>query len=670
MIGLIHRLNREVILEVINLLPRQIEIIQFLLKNQDYQPVKAIAEHMKYSVKTIRNDLDIIEEYVANEGMNMEKRPGIGVRLSLSDKEKMSLNLIANSKKNNNIVELSTDARRIKILSDLLNDSSKSTSIQKLSEKYYISKTSIVNDLKAIEERVQIFNLQLERDQHGTRIIGNEVDIRKAMVSIIDELISSNEKLINSDLSDRIDNVTLQELSKQFEEKNVKLVEKILKDTEESLNYMIGEPYYINLVTHILILIKRIRSGNCIYKNEDSNKIKITDEKVYDASNKMGELIEYYFKINLPKEEIFFIYQYLISSGLGFSSLKLETEKLLSGDNPETKEIAKEMIRLCSDILQVDLNIDEQLYKNLIMHLKPMLNRIKYKILIKNPLVEDIRKEFHMVFGLLSLVMLIISEKFKLNNISKDEIAYLVLYLQAAIEKSMSQKRVIVVCSSGIGTSHLLKNRIKKSFPDWDIVDVVPLSCLESEVDLDKIDFIISTVKISNISKPIAYVTALFSDIDVRNVTEMLMKDALRVERTASKFKALKSFINSDYINIISETKDKDRKYVNLLLEKMLEQKSLAGNVSQYIFGSETLMSEDFEVYLSHSGRINNCCIGINIINKPKNEFKIQVVIACKENDSIMKDLIVGIFQVFNNKELINKIYKCKTAEQVLNVFS
>lgn len=655
---------------MINLLPRQIEIIQFLLKNQDYQPVKAIAEYMKYSIKTIRNDLEIIEEYVANKGMNMEKRPGVGVKLSLSEEEKMSLNLIANSNKNNSADELSTEARRVKILSDLLNDSGKSTSIQKLSEKYYISKTSIVNDLKDIEEKIHVFNLRLERDQHGTRIIGSEVDIRKAMVSIIDELICSNEKLINSPASDRLDSVTLQELSRQFEERNVRVVEKILKETEESLNYRIGEPYYINLVTHILILIKRIRSGNSIYKCESSSKIKNIDEKVYEASNKMGDLIEYNFKITLPKEEILFIYQYLISSGLGFSSLRFETEKLLSGGNSETEEIAKEIIRLCSDILQVDLNIDRELYKNLIVHLKPMLNRIKYKILIKNPLVENIRKEFHMVFGLLSLVMLIVSEKFRLDYISKDEVAYLVLYLQAAIEKCMSQKRVIVVCSSGVGTSHLLKNRIKKSFPDWEIVDVVPLCCLEAEVDLENIDFIISTVKISNIDKPTAYVTALFSDIDVRNVTEMLMKDALKEEIDAAKFRTIKDLLNARYINVVGDTKYKDREIANLLLEKMGNNNPLAEDSGKDIFASQTLMSESFEVYLTHRQQIKEPCIGINVISKPKNEIKLQILIACGEDDGTVKNLIVEIFQLFNNKEVINKICKSKTSQQVLKVFS
>lgn len=653
---------------MINILSRQIEIIEFLIQNNDYQPVKDISEYMKCSIKTVRNDLDLIEEFLSNDGISLEKKSGVGIKLCLSSEEKMKLNLMVNSNKNRSIGELSIEARRIKILSELLNNSD-NTSIQKLSEKYYISKTSIVNDLRDIEGTLIPYNLKLERSQHGTRIIGNELDIRKAMVNLIDLLIEANDKLVNPSTSYRIDNVTLRELSKQFGEKDVIIVEKILKDTEKNLDYMIGEPYYINIVTHILILIKRIRGGNSLFQRYDRDRIESTDEKIYEVSNKMGELIESNFKINLPNEEIFFIYQYLVSSGVGFSSLKLETEKLLSIASQRNKDIAKEIIELCSNILQVDLNIDKQLYKNLILHLKPMMNRIKYKILIKNPLLDEIKREFHMVFDMVGLVMLIISEKFNLNYISEDEIAYLVLYFQTAMEQCMSQKRVIVVCSSGIGTSHLLKNRIKKSFPDWDIVDVVPLSCLESEIDLDSIDFILSTVKIKNVNKPIAYVTALFSDVDVKNVTELLLKDALKEERYDTTFETLKKFLNVNYINIMYETKYKNKENAGFLLEKMSGIKRSAADTEQDVFVAETHMSENFQVYLSKKNYTNNSCIGINIIDKHKSEVKIQVVISCCEGGRIMMNLIVELLQLFNNRDIIEKICKCKTSEQVINIF-
>lgn len=653
---------------MINILSRQIEIIEFLLQGNDYQPVKDISEYMKCSIKTVRNDLDLIEEYLANDGIALEKKHGVGIKLSLSSEEKMKLNLIVNSNKNISISQLSIEARRIKILSELLNNSG-NTSIHKLSEKYYISKTSIVNDLKDIEGTLIPYRLKLERSQQGTRIVGNEVDIRKAIVNLIDVLIYSNDKLINSSTSYRIDNVTLRELSKQFGEANVTIVEKILKETEKNLDYMIGEPYYINIVTHILILIKRIRGGNSLSQSCDSDKKETTDEKIYDVSNKMGELIESNFKLNLPNEEIFFIYQYLVSSGVGFSSLKLRTEKLLSGTGQRTKEIAKEMIEFCSNILQVDLNIDKQLYKNLILHLKPMINRIKYKILIKNPLLDEIKREFHMVFDMIGLVMLTISEKFNLNYISEDEIAYLVLYFQTAMEQSMSQKRVIVVCSSGIGTSHLLRNRIKKSFPDWDIVDVVPLSCLESEIDLESIDFIISTVKIGNVNKPIAYVTALFSDADVKNVTDLLLKDALKEERYTTTFETLKKFLNVNYINIMYETKYDNKENAWFLLEKMSGIKKSASDMEQDIFVAQTHMSENFQVYLSKKSYTNNSCIGINIMDKHKSQAKIQVVIAYCEDGRIMMNLIVELLQLFNNRDIIDKICECKTSEQVFNIF-
>ena len=58
-------------------------------------------------------------------------------------------NLNINLKEKNSV---SVDQRRVEILKMLLLNSNSSTSINQLSEKYYVSKTSIVNDLKYIEE--------------------------------------------------------------------------------------------------------------------------------------------------------------------------------------------------------------------------------------------------------------------------------------------------------------------------------------------------------------------------------------------------------------------------------------------------------------------------------------------------------------------------------------
>ena len=87
------------------------------------------------------------------------------------------------------------------------------------------------------------------------------------------------------------------------------------------------------------------------------------------------------------------------------------------------------------------------------------------------------------------------SPYYNITNISIDEISYIATYFQAAVERSVSSKRVLVVCHSGYGTSQLLATRLKRPFPQWTIVDIVSVHRL-SEVDMTNIDFIVSSVDI------------------------------------------------------------------------------------------------------------------------------------------------------------------------------
>ncbi|MCV5526761.1 hypothetical protein OFN18_32365, partial [Escherichia coli] len=74
------------------------------------------------------------------------------------------------------------------------------------------------------------------------------------------------------------------------------------------------------------------------------------------------------------------------------------------------------------------------------------------------------------------LTQYVVNQVFKTwgeNAVSEDEVGYLTVHFQAAMERQIARKRVLLVCATGIGTSHLLKSRILRAFPEWTIVDVI-----------------------------------------------------------------------------------------------------------------------------------------------------------------------------------------------------
>ncbi len=86
----------------------------------------------------------------------------------------------------------------------------------------------------------------------------------------------------------------------------------------------------------------------------------------------------------------------------------------------------------------------------------------------------------------------------------------------------------MIVCSTGIGTSHLLKGRVLRAFPKWTIVDIVSSSKIKEIRDLNKIDLLLTTINLDfvmeNINIPAVHVSAFFNEKDIDNILKITRK--------------------------------------------------------------------------------------------------------------------------------------------------
>ena len=157
---------------------RQIEILKILSDAEDYLPVHIIAEKLGISTKTAYRDIEKIIDNV--EDIKLLKKQGKGIKIKF-------LNLPLNSTSQKYLTKDSVEERRVKILYYLLRNSKNYTSIDELSEMYYVGKSSIVNDLNYLESNLLSDNLILKKDRLGTRIVGDEKSIRKKIMYLVRE---------------------------------------------------------------------------------------------------------------------------------------------------------------------------------------------------------------------------------------------------------------------------------------------------------------------------------------------------------------------------------------------------------------------------------------------------------------------------------------------------
>lgn len=503
-----------------NLFKRQIQLIRLLLDEKEYKPIQYYAKKLEVSDKTLQEDLKVIRAALKQYGTKILAKTGQGIILDGASRCNMELlNQLHAGSQNQ---KWGTQERRNNILKNLLLQSGTATSMQKLSDHYYVGKASIVNDLKYIEEWIAQFHLSLEKTKKGTLIVGREKDIREAIIRII-----------------HLDEVTLNNLLEIFQPADIAFVEAMLEELELEEETDTSDIYYKNLMTHILICIQRVRDGKKVSAPLQNKDIHPRNKRQYQSACNISQRIKERYAIDIGKDEIFYIYQYI-------SSLETveKTGVWIREPGDRSCEIAAVMTEYMADILGVEFCNEEVLLQGLMMHIRPLLNRLEYNIKIANPLLLEMQNSYPQMVGICQIVWGIIREKYSLKDISLDEIANIATYYQTMMVRQTAPIKVLVVCHSGYGTAQLLSARLQQEFSGFQILDVIPSRKL-STVATRTADFIISTVPIEPMEIPHLVVSSLLANQDISAIRNTVY---LIEQKEDQQYFRLKTLLKGEHI--------------------------------------------------------------------------------------------------------------------------
>lgn len=134
---------------------------------------------------------------------------------------------------------------------------------------------------------------------------------------------------------------------------------------------------------------------------------------------------------------------------------------------------------------------DKNLAENLLLHISMAMERIQSGINVTNPMLDEIYQSNPKLYEIVKQSFL---EIFHSISIPEDEVGYIVIYFIASMDYlSKRSISVLVVCSTGIGSSKMLRSRLEREFSEIDVKKIISLHKLHDET-LEDYDFIISTV--------------------------------------------------------------------------------------------------------------------------------------------------------------------------------
>lgn len=601
---------------------RQMMLLELLHNHQGYCTVEHLARKLGVSKRTVHHELERINPFIVQENKRLKKKPGVGIKIVERMRKKENNTKISKSSR------LTVERRRLAILYRLLFEE-KTVTQQALSDDYFVSKSSIQNDLNFINRHF----VTLTGDYSGTYILADEKIWQITHLKFNQYVMS-----LDSDLTDKTG-----VLERYYPPDIVSVCHyHLLKYIREN-GINISDIYIQNILSILIILMYRIRKG---FHHTDipEQKMTLNKENILKEINKISAALN----ITPNQSDINFLFSQLFSNRFNVTAVV----------NIDYIELTKRLINEAEKLTGVPFSSDRRLYKQLLLHIPPMINRMQTGSTVKNPSLLEIKNELNFTYNILHIAIKNIEKEIKVK-LNEDEIAFLALYFQVAQERIQPVRRILVVCPMGIAASELLVNRLRNIVSEQDILQSASVAELE-RLELERFDLILSTVDLKGIEREWFKISLFVNEEDVRTLLN-IKKRTYRKER-ASDVQAILNLTEGYYRIMHMDAPNKQT-----LLEKVTAQLVKHRQVSEHflagILERERLSSTDLPggVATPHGSPKHVYQTNITIV---KNKRKIKW---CSYYVDIIFLICIAEKDLTQTKQIISKIYRMIDEPKVLN---
>ncbi|WP_017531347.1 MULTISPECIES: BglG family transcription antiterminator [Pelosinus] len=510
--------EKEVICITLNEMSAQ--LFQRITSSNQAVTISALAEALHSTPRQIRYKLDKIDEFLKyNKFPQFLRKPNVGITYTAPPQvvERIMQKLL---ERENHHYIASQEERVEMILAVLLQQQNYMT-IDDLGERLKTSRSTVIKDLNKVREVLKSNHLTLlSSTNHGIKIIGEEKYLRRASIELLMKSIEV-QGMLSQEMSPMLKNIktlSQSEISNMFTNMNIPFIESCVIEAEKQLETTFSDEAFYGLVIHIAIAIKRIKLGRDIVMPYNELKSYETT-KEFAAASYVASRLEAEFQIEVPYDEIGYITIHLLGSNVyaanSSSSEEWAALQIITG---------KILEEVSESLQQESLIQDEHLFSGLLEHLRPAIYRLKNDLKLKNPVLEEIKVRYHHLFQIVKNSMASV-EGYIGKSFDDEEIGYFTLHFGAALEKLKDkkemEKRILVVCSTGLGTARLLSSRLQQLF-QVNIVDVIAYRQIGQILKYQEVDLIITTLPIKCDAVPWVQVNPMLLDKDVENLKKYL----------------------------------------------------------------------------------------------------------------------------------------------------
>ena len=485
--------------------PRQQAIVQELMKYDFPVSGAHLAGLNDVTARTIREDIKIINSEINGEGAEIQSLMGKGYLLAIDDDH--AFKSFLKSSTGHAYGRPSSHEDRVAFIICELLLAGRYVKSDDLADELFISRSTLQNDLKAVKNIFAQYNLAIEsRPNYGMYASGTEMDIRFCLSQyVFDHRVYKSEPA-----------------SAYFDSEETRKIHEVVTEALDNNHLVITDIAINNLVIHIAIALHRIRGGHSVDEQNTALNT-LMNQREQKIAKRIVDRCESLFRVAFPAYETIYISLHLSGTKV-ISQTGSDIEK---GYDRELQRIIDRTLRAVDRQYTMQIRKDKELRLSLLLHLKPAINRHRFNMNVRNPMLGDIRKHYPLAFEIAVFAGKIIEAETD-TVMDENEIGYIALHIGGAIERSKlkaAPKKCIVVCASGAGTSQLIYYKLRNHFgQSLEVEDTLQYYKL-GEYPLSGLDFIISSIPIeAEVPVPVIEVNAIMNDNDLKKIETFIIR--------------------------------------------------------------------------------------------------------------------------------------------------
>ncbi|WP_148251108.1 BglG family transcription antiterminator [Raoultella terrigena] len=477
----------------------------FSLLQNETLPQDELAQRLSVSTRTVRADITALNALLLPYGAQFMLIRGSGYRLNVDDPT-LYQTLAETTPKAQHIPRTAQD--RINFLLIRFLTSAFSLKLEDLADEWFVSRATLQSDMVDVRERFQRYQLTLEtRPRHGMKLFGSEVSIRACLTDLLWEHAQQGGLPLPVDKGG---------LSAEGSARLARELQEIL--TRHHVRLTDEGERFIRLYS--AVVVRRASEGYPLaeFSAED------VAQNVRDAARELVGMLQQLAgkALSAAEEEWLCVH-------LAARQVQDVDPGTISADDDEA--LVNYILRYINTQYNYNLLDDAQLHADLLTHIKTMITRVRYQIMIPNPLLDNIKQHYPMAWDM-TLAAVSSWGKYTPYAISENEIGFLVLHIGVGLERHYNigyqrQPRVLLVCDTSNAMVRMIEATLQRKYSQLEIA--ATLSQREYEL-LEAVaeDFVISTVRIGEKDKPVVTIAPFPTDYQLDQIGKLVLVDRTR----------------------------------------------------------------------------------------------------------------------------------------------